>query len=604
MSFTAGKGLMAQNVTFKASAPSSVVMGTRFNLSFSVNVHNSTELRVPNEVSENFDVLMGPSTSTNSQISFVNGKQSSSVSTTTTYVLLPKKEGSFKIGAASIKIGNSEYKSNELTISVLSSDDTSQQSGEGQQSQQGSQSNNAAASVSGNDVFLRLNISKNSVYEQEGFLVTVKLYTTTDISGVNNVKFPEFEGFLAQDIEQSDAQWKLEKYNGRNYNTAVMKQTVLYPQRSGKLTIGSAKVQAVIRIRNQSRGRSLFEDFFDTYQDVARDLSTQPVNIDVKPLPTGKPVSFSGAVGEFSMTSDINKTNLKTNEAVTLKITIKGNGNIKLIKNPDVVFPNDFETYDPKPENNFKVSTSGSSGTKTIEYMAIPRFAGDFEIPAVSFSYFDTKSESYKTLSTEAYKLHVEKGDGSSESAPVVSNYTNRESVKLLGQDIRYIKVNKVNFIIDNELFFGSFIYVMAYVMIAILFIVFFVIYRKQVQENANIALVRTKKANKTAIKRLKQAEKLLKENEEEAFYEELLRALWGYLSDKLNMPQSELTKDNVASELTKYGVAEELVKEFLEIINTCEFARFAPAESSGAMDKLFNETVDAIGNMENTIKK
>ena len=593
----------AEEVTFKASAPSAVVAGTQFQLTYVLNVLNGKELRVPSSVSENFDVLMGPSASTSRSMQIVNGRSSSTSTTTYTFILAAKNEGTFDVEPATIKIGNSEYKSNALSIKVLPPDQAAQaQSGGGQQ-QRGAGGSTQSTGISGDNIFMRMIVSNRSVYEQEGFLVTFKLYTAYDISGVNNVKFPEFEGFLAQDVELKDKQWELENYNGRNYRTAIMKQTVLYPQRSGKMNIGSGRVEAVVRVRNQSGGRGFFDDFFDTYQNVSRELISSPATIDVKPLPSGKPSSFSGAVGNYSINSEINRTELSANEAVTVKITIKGNGNIKLLRNPDIKFPNDFEVYDPKVDNNIRVTSAGASGTKTIEYMAIPRFAGEFEIPAVNFSYFDTQSGSYKTLSTASYKLNVERGEGGSD-APVMSNYTNRESVRFLGKDIRYIKIGNVHFASNKEIFFGSFLYVMAYLMIAVLFIVFFIIYRKQVKENSNIALVRTKKANKTAVKRLKQAEKLLKENKEEAFYEEVLRALWGYLSDKLSMPQSELTKENVATEFAKYGVDEVLSSEFLEIINTCEFARYAPNKTSGAMDKLFNETIDAIGKMESTINK
>jgi hypothetical protein len=603
--------LKADDVTFKASAPPAVVTGAQFQLTFVVNVLNGTNFRLPPDLTANFDLLMGPSVATSRSMNFVNGKSTSSVATTYTCIMMPKKEGVFELAPATIQIGNSEYKSNKLTITVLPQEQASQGQGGGapsQQPQSGGGNNQAATSgVSSENIFMRMTVSNYNVYEQEGFLVTFKLYSLVDITAIDNAKFPAFEGFLAQDIELPNKnQLMLENYNGRNYQTLLLKQTVLYPQRSGKIEIGKGMLRAVIRVRNQTRSRGFFDSFFD-YQDVAKELFTPPVTIDVKPLPTGKPASFSGAVGSYTMNSGINKTTLKTNEAVTIKLTIKGNGNIKLLKNPEVKFPNDFEIYDPKVNfpNNIQVTASaGASGTKTIEYMAIPRYAGDFEIPAINFSYFDTKAGAYKTLSTESFKLHVEKGEESSD-APVISNFTNRESVKFLGKDIRYIKIiNNIRFVSNRELFFGSFLYVMAYLMIAVLFIIFFIIYRKQVKENSNIALVRTKKANKTAVKRLKQAEKLLKDHKEEAFYEEVLRALWGYLSDKLNMPQSELTKENVAAELAGYGVDETLTNEFLEIINMCEFARYAPTQVSGTMDKLFTETIDAIGKMENTIKK
>jgi hypothetical protein len=376
------------------------------------------------------------------------------------------------------------------------------------------------------------------------------------------------------------------------------------PQRAGQLTINSGRATVKYRVARTARGRSIFDDFFDSYQSLDRELISSNATIDVKPLPAaGKPANFSNGVGSFTMQSSINRTELKANEAVTIKLTIQGNGNVRLFRTPQVRFPNDFEVYDPVETNNTRVTANGVSGTRTIEYTAIPRFAGDFEIPPILFTYFDTQSGTYRTHQTPEYKLQVER-DATSSDAPVISNFSNRENVRFLGRDIRYLKTQKVHFQTNKDIFFGSFVYIMAYLMISILFIVFFIIYRKQVKENSNLALVRTRKANKTAVRRLKQAEKLLRENKEEAFYEEVLRALWGYLSDKLSIPQSELTKDNVANELAKYGVGETLSREFLEIIHTCEFARYAPSKAAGTMDKLFNETIRAIDSMENTIKK
>ncbi len=603
LSLSVGAFLKAQNVTFKATAPNAVVVGEQFRLSYTVNAEGK-DLRLQGELTD-FDVLMGPSQSKSYSSSWVNGQNTSETTVTYTYILLATKEGTFNIPPASIKVKNSNYVSNALTIKVLPPDQKpSNQGGAAQGGNQGSAAS-SSQNVSGNDVFVAIQASKRSVFEQESFLVSFKLYTRLNIVSLNP-KFPEFEGFLSQDIELKDQQWTMENYNGQNYNVLLLKQSVLYPQRSGKLTIDAGKYDVVIRTRNQSqRARSIFDDFFDTYADVNKTLTTSPVTIDVKPLPSGRPSNYANAVGDFNISANINSNNVKTNEAVTVTVKVSGTGNIRLIKNPEVIFPNDFDIYDPKVDNNFRTTTAGGSGTKTIEYMAIPRYAGDFEIPAIKFSYFDIKSGNYKTLSTESFKLHVEKGEGGEGgSSPVVSNFTNKENVKYLGQDIRYLKVKGINFVPNNELFFGSFMYYMCYLVPALLFIVFFFIYRKQVKENANIALVRTKKANKMAVKRLKNAAKLLKENKKEEFYDEVLRALWGYLSDKLNIPQSNLTKDNVEAELAKYGVGEQLIREFMDILNTCEFARYAPSQASDGMDKLYEATVNAIGDMENTIKK
>jgi hypothetical protein len=512
---------------------------------------------------------------------------------------MPKKEGVFNLSPATIRVNNSNYTSNTLIIKVLPPDQSAGSSGTQGQGGAGSTS----TGINSNDLFVRMIVSDRSVYEQEGLLVTFKLYTALNAEPTN-VKFPEFEDFLVQDVELNP-QWVGENYNGRNYRTAVLKQSVLYPQHAGNITIGAAKIEMNVRIPTQRRVQSIF-DYLDTYQDVRKDITTTPATVEVKSLPSGKPSSFSGAVGNYSMNTSINSTNVKANEAVTVTVTISGSGNIRLLKNPEVAFPNDFEIYEPKVTSNIKTTVQGTSGTRTIEYMAIPRYAGDFEIPDIQFSFFDPKEEKYKTLSSnESFKIHVEPGVGGDSTTPVVSNFSNQERLKMLGQDIRYIKVNaNPTFIQNNEIFFGSFTYMIVYVIITILFVAFFIIYRKQVKENANIALVRTRKANKTAVKRLKTAEKLLNENRKESFYEEVMRALWGYLSDKLNIPQAHLTKDNVAAELSGHGVGEELTNEFIEILHTCEFARYAPGQGSEAMDTLFRQTVNAIGKMENTIGK
>ena len=545
---TVGVATKAADVTFKASAPQAVVMGEQFRLTFTVNAEGR-DLRV--QEMPDFDVLMGPSQSTSYSSSWVNGKSTSETTVTYTYVLMPKKEGTFNIAPATIKVNGSNYTSNGLAIKVLPADKAGKQEAE---------TTTASGAISNDRLFVKMDVSKRSVFEQEGFLVTFKVYSLENFA-ITGLKYPEFEGFLVQEIElPQEKQLTLENYNGRNYQSAVMRQVILYPQRSGKITISSGKFDAVVKVRmQQAGGGSIFDSFFDSYRDVSKVLTTSPVTIDVKPLPSGKPASFSGAVGTFSMTADISSNNVKTDEAVTIKVKITGNGNVKLVKNPEVVFPNDFDVYDG----------------------------------------------SYKTIKSEPYKLHVEQGKGGSGSSPVVSNFSNKESVKYLGKDIRYLKTKGFSFIEGGDgIFFGSFMYYLCYIVPAILFIVFFFIYRKQVKENADIALVRTKKANKMAVRRLKNAGKLMKENKKEEFYDEVLRALWGYLSDKLSIPQSDLTKDNVETELAKYGVDESLTNEFMDILNTCEFARYAPSQASDAMDKLYELTVDAIGKMENTIKK
>ena len=585
----------AQNVSFVASADKAVVSGQQFRLTYTLTTggDKGKDIRVPDV--ENIELLFGPTlsqqgTSTN----IVNGSVSTSFNAIYTCVLTAKKEGTFTIPPASIKVGNSEYKSNSLEIKVLPPDQEAAAASQNQSSSRQGQSG-----ISSEDVFIRAEVSKRSVYENEGFLITYKLYSLLDVTGFESVKFPEFEGFVSQEIElPENRQLSLENYNGRNYRTFTLKQTILFPQRAGTITIGAGKFEPVARVRSQQRMRSIFDDWLDSYQNVKASLTTSPINIEVKPLPAGKPASFNGAVGSYKMTSSISANRLKTNDAVTVNVVISGNGNLKLLKNPEIRFPNDFETYDPIVKTDLKVSANGVSGTRTIEYNAIPRYAGDFTIPPANFSFFDPKTGTYKTLSTDEYTLHVEPGEGGSGNAPIV-NASNKEDIRFLGKDIRFIKTSGYDFH-KGGFFYGTWKYLIFYLAPFLLFIVFFIIYRKQAAENANIALVRTKKANKVASRRLKTAAKYLKENKKEEFYDEILKAVWGYLSDKLNIPVSSLTKDNVEMNLSHYGTSEELIKEFMDVLNTAEFARFAPAQGSDAMDDLYNSSVRTIDRCEN----
>jgi len=590
-----GLNVVAQGVSFIANADKVVVSGQQFRLTYTLTTgsERGKDIRVPNV--ENIELLFGPTLSQQgTSTDIINGSVSTSYNAIYTCVLLAKKEGTFTIPPATIKVGNSEYKSNSLEVKVLPPDQAAaaksqNQSSSGQQGQNG---------VGKDDIFVRAEVSKRSVYENEGFLITYKLYTLLDIAGNEGVKFPEFEGFVSQEIElPQNQQLSLENYNGRNYGTAVLKQAILFPQRAGTLTIGAGKFDLIVRVRSQQRVRSVFDDW-PSYQNVKTNLSTPALNIEVKPLPPGKPASFSGTVGDYKMTSSISADQLKANDAVTVNVLISGTGNLNYLKNPDIRFPNDFDIFDAITKNNTKVSASGVSGTRSIEYNAIPRYAGDFTIPSADFSFFDTKSGTYKTLKTEEYKLHVEPGEGGSGNAPIV-NANNKEDIRFLGKDIRHIKTSGYDFH-KSGFFYGTWKYLIFYIVPLLLFFVIFFIYRKQVAENANIALVRTKKANKVASRRLKTASKYLKENKKEEFYDEILKAVWGYLSDKLNIPVSSLTKDNVEANLSHYGTDEELIREFREILNTAEFARFAPTQGSGAMDDLYNSAVQAIDKCEN----
>ena len=583
----------AQNINFTATAPSAVANQSQFRVVFTIN-GDAKDFRI-GEI-DGFNVLMGPSTSRSQNVQIIGGRTESSVSTTYTYVLQAQKEGTFTIPAATVTVDNQRYVSNTLTVKVLPADANVQQ-------QQGS-AESSSQNISGVEVFVRAIPSKTTVFEQEAILLTFKLYARgVNVAGFSNMKFPEPKGFLAQEIElANDRQFQLENYNDKNYNTLILKQTLLFPQYSGELEIGEGTFEVVLRIANQASRRGFFDDFFNSYQDVKRTITSPSFKINVKPLPAGKPKSFANAVGEFTMKSDINTTELKANEPITIKITISGTGNLRLIKNPEIVFPASFEVYDPKVDLKTKNTTSGVVGSRTIEYLAIPRYAGNFTISAAEFSFFDLKTQTYKTLKTDVFNIKVEKGEGTANEA--VTNYVSQEALKFLGSDIRHIDTENLKLKQKNDFFFGSVSFMLLYLIPLSLAIVLFIVFRKQAKENANIALVRTKKANKVAAKRLKIAKKYLEEKEKGKFYDEVLKALWGYFSDKLNIPVARLTKDNIESELSKAGVDEALIADFNNILSTCEYAQYAPGSGSEEMEQLYNQTIEKIGELEVKIKK
>lgn len=519
-----------------------------------------------------------------------------------TYTLQAQKTGTFTIPSASIVVDNQKYTSNGLSVKVLPPDASAGSSTGGKS--QGGTSESGSQSISNDNVFIRTNVTKTNVYEQEAILVTYKLYTLVDVVQCVNKKMPDFNGFMKQDIEQSqNKQYSYENFNGKNYGTVVLYQVLLYPQRSGVIEIERATFEAVIRVQNKTSVRSIFDDFFDSYTNVSKSIVAPGSKITVNALPANKPASFSGTVGQFNLNSSISTTQTKANEAITLKVNISGTGNMKLIKNPDIKFPDGFEVYDPKVNNNFKATGSGVTGTKTIEYMFIPRHAGNYEIPSAEFSYFDTQDKMYKTLRVPAYKLQVAKGDGGDNSA-VVSNYVDKEDVKQLGKDIRYIQTRDFNIAKEEEPVFGTFIGWMAYLIPLLISLILFVVFRRHAIENADISLVKNKKANKVALKRLKLAQKLLTEGNKDKFYEEVLKAVWTYLSDKLSIPVASLTKDRVETELMGRGIDAAVLNQFLQILNTCEFARYAPHTGQQEMGDLYQETMDAIGKLEDLIKK
>ena len=587
----------ADGVEFKASAPDRVIAGKPFQLTYSVN-QRAKDLRAPEFA--DFDYIAGPYTSQSSSTSFVNGKRTSSFTLTYTYTLKADKEGTYTIPPATIKVDGEQFTSNGVRITVLPPDKVSAPTSSNNQS--GTTQQRETSNVTAENIFIRTLVTKTKVHEQESILLTYKLYFAgVDVAQfTNNTRLPEFKGFLKQDLEIGEIQTELEHYNGRNYQTAVLYRTLLFPQRSGDITIDPAVFEAQLRVQNRAQVRSIFDDFFNSYTTVTKPLEASGVTIHVESLPAGKPMGFSGGVGQFSINSKISQTELQTNEAFTLTVTIQGSGNMKLLKAPSIDWPEGFEVFDPKVTNNFKSSTKGISGTKVLEYVVIPRASGVYTIPPIKYSYYDTTEDAYRTLQTPEYTLNIARGNNSDEvSGTVVNNFVNKEDIQQLGTDIRYIYTGTTPQVKGQAtLQFGSFLYWLCYILPLVLATLLFVVFRKQIKENADITRLRYKKANKVAQRRLKTAERLLRDNQKEAFYEEIERAAWTYLSDRLSIPTAQLNKENIAQILREKAVNDQLIKDVHQVLTTAEFARYAPT-TDHAMQDVYDTTTRLINALE-----
>lgn len=598
----------ASDVVFTAQAPKAVVVGDNFRLTYTVNVSNAKKMRLQS-VSDGLSVLSGPSQSTRSSTTIINGKMESSSTITYTYILVGQEEGEYTIPGATIEVGNNTYTSNSVKIKVLPRDDNqqaqgsqNQNSGTAQQNAQSQSQGSGNGNISGSDLFMRAIVSKTDVYEQEAFLLTFKVYSLVNLRSISN-KMPDLKNFHVQEIElPQNKEFELEHYNGRNYQTLVWSQYVLFPQQSGDLEIPATSFEATIAQAVQSD--DIFDMFFNggRYIETNKNLVTSPIRIHVKPLPSsGKTDAFMGGVGEFSISSDISSENIKTNEAVTIQVIVSGTGNMKLIKTPEIIYPKDFDIYDPKVENRFSLKTSGQSGNKVFEYLAIPRHPGQYTIPALNFQYFDVKSGTYKTLSTKEYVINVEKGEGS-DVPQIATGYVSKEDLKYVGQDVRFHTTSGRLFRADRILYGSKLFWILVISPLLILCIVLS-LSRKRIKDNANVVLTKRKKANSVAARRLKSAFKLMNSNRKDEFYDEVLKALWGYISDKLAIPVVDLSKDNIESELRKKSVPEELISKFVGLMGDCEFARYAPGDDSGRMDNIYENAANVIGQMESSLK-
>lgn len=589
--------VQAEQTRFVMSAPAAVETGKQFQLSFSLNERGSN-LKLPDL--SNFDVLMGPSTGYSQSTQIINGRTTSEVTYTYTYILLAKKEGTFEVRPASIEVDGKVFESNSLKIQVVKPQSRPAQPQGGDEEQTQGRTQNV--DLGSDNLFVRLEMNKRNVYRGEQIISTVKLYVNPNIpiAGFDEVNLPTYEGFFTQDIATpQQINFTREVYNDKIYQVGVLKKTILFPQQNGKLTVKPFNMSLLVQ--QQVKQRSFFDDFFNSYRTVKASISSLPVEVTVRDLPAS-PASFTGGVGNFSVSSEISSQSVTTNDAVTLTLKITGNGNIRLIRNPELKLPSDFEIYDPRATENVNATEGGMSGTKTIEYLFQPRFEGEYTIPALALVYFNPASGTYETKSTTPYTLKVTKGS-QDQSATVVSSLR-KENLQLIGQDIRFIKQGDPNLKTKGEMFFGTTGFHLVYGGSSLLFLVLFFVYRKKARENANIALMRNKKANRAARKRLKAAAAFMKQNNNEAFHESILKAFWGYLSDKLGIPVADLNRETAVEGLQKRKVDQAIIEDLIVVVDQCEFARYAPSGGSEARHELYKKAETTMEQMEKQIKR
>lgn len=593
------------DVTFKATAPSAVAVGQQFRVEYTANAR-ANGINVDLE-GKGFEVLYGPSNSTSSSTSIVNGQVTSEVKTTFSYVLLAEKEGTFTLPAATCKADGQTITSNSLTVKVLPADSQPDNSSSNAASSRNEGAQSGNAKFNKNDYHLVLDVSKTNAYEGEAIVATLKLYwRNTQMGNPTDVKLPDFEGFTVQDMDNSAAQATLEHYQGNNYQMYPLAKWLLFPSRSGEITIPASSLKANVQVVTTRRSGGFFDWPMEYTQNVEVPLQSAPRKISVKSLPAGKPASYMNAVGDFKISSELTANKVKTNDAVIYRLVIEGIGNLKYAREPEPEFPSDFEVFDPKVDLDTRATASGLQGKKVIEYTIIPRHSGSFTIPALEYGYFDTKSGQYKTLTTQAYNLEVEKGadDGSQSGAAIDFTGSNQERLKVIGNDIRYLhQVSAGSLDKDEDPFYGSLGYWLLYIIPFLCALAGAIAGRRQIKLNADIAGKRTRKAGKVAEKRLREANAALKANDEANFYEAVHKAMLGYVGDKLRIQLSELSIDNIQQTLSDHKVTEETVATVKDVLETCQFARYAPSHDANAMDELYKKASQTLEKLESEIK-
>jgi hypothetical protein len=598
----------AQDVEFSAATKNNVQVGEQFRAVFTVN-RQVEGFEGPDF--EGFSVLSGPNPSTSQSYQFINGKVSQSYQVTYTYYLKALKEGTYNIGSARVRAEGKTYESNTMTVNVTQAQAAPSQS----QPAQGTQRQSQAAqggSASKDDIFIKASIDKSKPYQGEQVIITYRIFTTVPVSQINISKISSFPGFWSKSLLNDNEPLKqsTEVINGKEYVVADLRKIAIFAQRSGEIRIEPMEMECVAQVRvENSRSRDpFFDSFFNdpffnrNFQNVELKIESNPLTIDVKPLPaSGKPLDFSGAVGSFTLSSELDRTELKTNEPLNLKVTITGKGNLELIDALPVSFPPDFEAYDPKIINNISKNANGISGSRIFEYLLIPRNTGEFQIKPFGYSYFDPVKQAYITLSTPRYDIKVNKGD--EEPGGITYSGVSQKNIEFIGSDIRHIKTGNLELRKVNSFFIASTAFLLWIIIPIILFVAVLYLWAKNKKRSGNIALVRNRQANKVARKNLKKAGEYLEKKSTDAFFEEISRALWGYISNKFNIPLSDLSIETVHQRLFDKRISEESIGQFTGVLENCEFARFAPGEKSEKMQGIYNDALEVISKIEQELK-
>ena len=584
----------------------------RFNVVFEVEGENSPS-NFTWSPGDDFQLVWGPQKGTSSSVSIVNGKVSKSSKSSFTYILLPKKTGTFTLPAATATVKGETISSKSITIQVVQngagqSSGSSSSSGGSGSSSSGSGSSSSREAASGEDVFMRLNLSKTNVVVGEPITATLSLYQRANIVGFENARFPSFDGFWSQETETpSNIEFHRESLGDNIYNAAVLRRYVIIPQKSGNMTIDPAEIVCLINVLRPGRSSgSIFDSFFgEEYVTVKKRVSTRAVTVKVSPLPAGAPASFSGGVGNYSISARLSKDSLKVHDAASLIVTVSGKGNVSLIEAPKLSFPPDFETYDVKTTQN--TDKSGTTGSKTFEYPFIPRSYGDFTLPPLKYSYYDVNSKKYATVSTDSLRIKVAKGNQTATTTlePGQNQLTvDRKGVKNLGEDIRFIRTKVPSFTEDKGFLVGRPLYWIILALLALAAFAIWLTMRKAAAMRADVRGTKNRKATKMALKRLKLAGEFMSKGLQTAFYEELHRALLGFVSDKLSMDMAEQNKENIAAALASRGISEGLANEFTDLLDACEYARYAPSTGSEQMSAHYEKAVDVITAIDSNMKK